>query len=426
MIGRRTSNSLGMGVAALLAGALTACSSGGSTSDSAASLNAASAADAKGKVTVCGPTDASGVYGDTVAALNKTYPSLHVRYVPLGTAATDQLQQITQRMQSKSTQCDIVRTDVIWTAQLAAQGYLANMTDLVGAVKGKLIASTAQTARYKGKYYAMPFYTNAHLMYYRTDKVKSAPKSWQDVRTTGEKSSADRWLYQGLPGETLTISFLDLLYSAGGQVTDAHNKVVVNSPKTVEVLKYMQTGLDKGASPKSVLTYDEDATRLAYEAGNGAYMTNYPYAYAAGQKSSNAGKFDIAPLPAFGRDGAGHGVLGGSNLAVSTYSKNKGGAVKVLQFMTSEKWQERIAAKHALAPVAKAAYEAPSVTSALPFAPKLLTAVTAAKARPVSPVYSRISTAISDQVTAVLSGKTSPAEAAKAMARNIEKAQETF
>lgn len=416
-----------MGAISVLALALSGCSGGGTAEETSgpSGLDPASAADATGDVTVCGPTDSSGVWGATVEAFNSSQDKVKANYVELGSSADDQLQQINQRMQTKSTQCDIFRLDVVWTAQLASQNYLADMSAVIDGKLDTLIPSTAETLNYNGKYWGVPFYPNTGLLYYRTDMVDQ-PTSWQGLYENGEKDPAHGFLYQGEQSEGLTISFLELLYSAGGEVLDADGNVAVDNDTTTEVLKFMQDGLKDGAAPQSVLTYNEDATRLAFEAGAGATMRNYPFAYAAGQKSAIANKFAVAPLPAWNKDGVGTGVLGGSNVGVSAFSKNPSGALALIDFMTSENWQEQIAINNSLAPAVTAAYDSPEVQAKLPFSKELYTALQSAKARPITPVYPQVSQAIYQTVGEVLSGSLAPADATTQMADRIKKALDTF
>ncbi|MEV0388135.1 ABC transporter substrate-binding protein [Nonomuraea sp. NPDC050643] len=415
-----------IGAVSALAIALTACSDAEpSGTVSSTPLDPALAESAKGDITVCGPTDSSGVWQATMTAFNKAHPGTTAKYVELGASADDQLQQITQRMQTKSNQCDVFRLDVVWTAQLAAQGWLADMSNVIKSKLDKLIPSTAGTLLFKDKYWGVPFYSNTGLLYHRTDQVK-APQTWQQLYSYGEADPKKGFLYQASQSESLTVSFLELLYSAGGQVLNDKGEVAVNSPATVEVLTFMQNGVDKGASPKAVLTYDEDATRLAFESGAGATMRNYPYAYAAGQKSAIADKFAVTPLPGWKATGSGVGVLGGSNVAVSAFSKNQAGALAMIDFMTGDEWQQRIAVDNALAPAVAAAYTAEPVKKALPFSQELLKALTGAKSRPVSPVYPQISQAIYQTVGKVLSGEVAPQPAATQMADKVAAALRTF
>ncbi len=417
-----------VGAASVLALALAGCSGtvtpDGGSAGAGDPIDPASGADASGEITVCGPTDSSGVWNATMDAFNAERDGLTAKYIELGSSADDQLQQINQRMQTESTQCDIVRLDVVWTAQLASQGYLADMTDVIDDKLDDLISSTAETLNYDGKYWGVPFYPNTGLLYYRTDMVDQ-PTSWQGLYANGEADPAHGFLYQAEQSEGLTISFLEILYSAGGEVLDAEGNLAIDET-TTEVLRFMQEGLQSGAAPQSVLTYNEDATRLAFEAGSGATMRNYPFAYAAGQQSAIADTFAVAALPAWDEDGVGTGVLGGSNVAISAFSENTAGAVAMIDFMTSDDWQIQIAVQNSLAPAVTAAYDAPEVQEALPFSQELFTALESAKSRPVTPVYPQVSQAIYQTVGDVLSGNLTPEDATTQMAERIEKALDTF
>ena len=120
------------------------------------------------------------------------------------------------------------------------------------------------------------------------------------------------------------------------------------------------------------------------------------------------------------------GILGGHNLVVSAYSKNPGGALALINYLTSEEAITRDAVDYSLAPVLESVYDDPAVQKALPFAPQLKQAIAQAKSRPVSPVYTQISQAIYKNVNAALSGQTSPEDALKTGQSEMEKALATF
>ena len=95
-------------------------------------------------------------------------------------------------------------------------------------------------------------------------------------------------------------------------------------------------------------------------------------------------------------------------MVISVYSKNPGGALKFIDYATSEERIAKNAAKYSKTPTIGAAYDDPAVKKAMPFADALRQGVENAKSRPVSPVYPQISEAIFKNVNAALSGSTSP------------------
>jgi multiple sugar transport system substrate-binding protein len=108
------------------------------------------------------------------------------------------------------------------------------------------------------------------------------------------------------------------------------------------------------------------------------------------------------------------------------YSKNPGGALKLIDHIGSPEIQTAYAAQFSLSPVKAAVYDDPKVQKAIPFANALREGITNARARPVSPVYPQISQAIYKNVNSALAGQQSPEDAIQQANDDIEKALATF
>jgi multiple sugar transport system substrate-binding protein len=287
------------------------------------------------------------------------------------------------------------------------------------------IPAPVQTATYDGKIWGAPESSDAGFLYYRTDKVSSVPATWQDVYK--QAASSGGIVYQGAPYEGLTCDYLELAFAAGGAVLSSDGKKsTFNSPQNVKALQFMVDGIKSGAAPKAVTTYMEPESLAAFQTGKYAFMRNWPYAYALNQKAAKVkGKFAAAPEPSF-EGGGKAGILGGHNSVISVYSKNPGAALKLVDFIGSPEIQKAYAAQFSLSPVKTAVYDDPAVKKALPFSDQLKQAISQAKARPVSPVYSQISQAIYKNVNNALSGQTDAASAIKSADAQITKALATF
>ena len=397
---------------------------GGGGTKSGGTISPDAAKSAKGTVTWCIGKDTTGSFKQVVALHNKANPNVKARLIELPEDATQQLNQLTQRERAKSSQCDVLGMDVVWTAQFASQGWLKDLSKVVDQRRNEFIPSTLETAHYQDKYWAIPFNTNAGFLYYRTDQVSSPPSDWAQVYN--EAKAKNGIVYQGSQYEGLTVDYLELLYAAGGKVlSDDGKSAAINSPQATQALTLMVNGIKDGAAPKAVLTYKEEESRRAFESGKYTFMRNWPYAYALDKKASIGNKFAVAPLPGLnGKPGS--GVIGGYNLGINAYSKNPDAALEFANYITGAKPQAIFAAKAALPPVLTQTYSDPSVTSALPFASKLLQAVQQAKARPVSPVYQQISESIYKNVYSALQGSTSPKAAVGKMQTEINAALKTF
>jgi multiple sugar transport system substrate-binding protein len=413
-------------LAALVATALLAIAGCGSDDDDSGAPQAEKATQAKasGNVTWCIGKDTSGAFGTVVDNFNKANPDANVKLLELPEDAVEQRRLQIQRLRAKSTECDVLGMDVIWTAEYAAQGWLKDVSDYISQNGDNFIKSTVDTTEFEGKNWAVPFNSNAGFIYYRNDQVNEAPKDWE----TMYKEAADNngIVYQGFRYEGLTVNFLELLYSKGGSiVSDDGKEATADSQEVKDVLKFMADGIKNGAAPKAVTTYKEEESRRAFESGNATFMRNWPYAYALGKDSKIADKFDIATFPGFsGQEGA--GVLGGYNLGISAYSKNPEGSLAFIEFATKADQQKIQVTEASLPAVVSSVYDDPEVKKAMPFAAELRTAIEQAQPRPVSPVYPQISEAVYNNVYEALQGNASPDEAASKMNDEIQKALETF
>jgi multiple sugar transport system substrate-binding protein len=380
---------------------------------------------ATGNVTFCLGKDTSGNQHESAKRFNAQDNGLKVKLIEFPESADEQRNQFIQRQRAKSGECDVFYSDVIWTAEFAAQKWLLDMSDYVESRKDEFIPSTLETINFEEKYWGVPQQTDAAFLYYRKDQVDEVPTTWQGVY---EDAAANNGIvYQGAAYEGLTCDYLELAFAAGGKVlSDDGTKSEINSPENLKALQLMVDGIGNGSAPKAVTTYMEEPARRAFESGNATYMRNWPYAFALGNQAPKVkGKFEVVPFPEF-EGGGKAGILGGHNLVISAFSKNPEGAVKLIDFLTSPEIIKLNAAEFSLAPTLAATYDDPDVKKALPFAAELKQAVEQAKSRPVSPVYSQVSAAIYKNVNAALAGEMSPEEALKRADSEINQALQTF
>jgi multiple sugar transport system substrate-binding protein len=397
----------------------------GGTADSGKVIDPASMENAKGDVTLCMGKDTSGDITLAVKEFNAQNTGVTVNLLEFSTSADEQRTQFVQRQEAKQGECDVFSSDVIWTAEFASQGWLYDMTPYVESRKDEIIEATLETVSFEGKMWGMPQQTDAAFMYYRTDQVKEFPATWQEVyKVAGEN---DGIVYQGAPYEGLTCDFLELAYAAGGQVLSEDGKTaVINSPENVKALQLMVDGVKDGVAANGVTTYMEEESRRYFEAGKATFMRNWPYAYALGQKAPKVkGKFNVAPFPPF-EGGGTAGILGGHNQVVSVYSKNPGGALKWIDYVTGEENQKRQLLDFSQSSTLTATYDDPAIKKKYEFASQLRDAISQANSRPVSPVYPQISQAIYKNVNEALAGRASAEDALKTAQTEMQSALETF
>src|SRR5215211_5582961 len=96
---------------------------GGAKTADLAAPTLQSARGAKGDVTICAGKDTAGDQRDLVDAFGARFGSqgLRAKLVEFPTSADEQHNQIVQRQEAKSAECDVYKADTVFMAELVAQ-----------------------------------------------------------------------------------------------------------------------------------------------------------------------------------------------------------------------------------------------------------------------------------------------------------------
>ena len=353
-----------------------------------------------------------------------------LEYISRPNDASATLQLFQQYWAAKSPDVDVFMVDVIW------QGIAApHAVDLKKYFKDDEIKAffprIIENNTVKGKLVSIPWFTDAGLLYYRTDLLQKygysgPPKTWdelaemakkiQDGERQAGKADFQGFVFQGKASESVTCNAVEWVYSyGGGSIVEPDKKVTINNPKAIKALETAK-GWVGTISPPGVTTYGEEEARNIWQAGNAAFMRNWPYAYSLGQdpKSAIAGKFDVTVLPKGGADGKNAACLGGWQLMVSAYSKAPDAAADLVHYLTSEELQKKHAVDISLLPTLPALYADSDVLAKNPFYKNLLDVLKNAVARPSTVTgadYNQLSTAFFQNVNKVLTGGTTAQDA---------------
>lgn len=344
--------------------------------------------------------------------------------------AQDRLGLYLQFLQKKSPEVDVYQTDVVWPGDLAE--HFVDLNEY-GAkdVAGEHFPAIIENNTVDGKLVAIPWFTDAGLLYYRKDLLEKykleVPETWDQLEKAAKKiqdgeraeGNKDFWgfVWQGNSYEGLTCDALEWVSSnGGGEIVSNDKKITINNPNAIEIIN-KAAGWVGTISPKGVTSAGEEDARNIWQAGNAAFMRNWPYCYSLsnGDDSKVKGKFDVSPLPRGDKGSKGVACLGGWQLSVSKYSKHPKEAADVALFFASEKVQKNNAIKGSLNPTIMSLYKDEEVLKASPFFGDLYDVFTNAVARPstvTSPEYNNVSTKFFKAVHSVLTGE---AKAEKAL-----------
>jgi multiple sugar transport system substrate-binding protein len=348
---------------------------------------------------------------------NRRNPAQKVTPIYLPDDSDDQYAQLVTNLQAHSTVYDVMSLDVIWTAEFAYNGWITPIDPSV-VPAGQFLRPAVETAMYQGHLYAVPFTSNAGLLYYRKDILAAAgvrpPRTWaqlaEEARTVAPRYHIGGYGGQFQAYEGLTVNFAEAVQSAGGSLlSDGNSVVTVDSPQAVQALQFLVSGFSEGWIPRAALSWNEAASERAFEAGKLLFLRNWPYVYgdasADGPGNVVAGKFGVTTLP--GQHGPGSSTLGGANLAISAYSQHQATALAFIRYLTSQASERYILIRSALPPVWTSLYSQPALIAQFPFLPVLKQAILTAKPRPALIDYNQFSLAISSAVHQALAQRQS-------------------
>ncbi len=341
----------------------------------------------------------SGAFADAARSCSQQSAGRYsIDLVPLPADADQQREQLVRRLAAHDTAIDIIGMDVIWTAEFAAAGWIqpwpADKAEIV--TSGRLDSAVA-SATYANRLQAAPFTTNTQLLWYRTDRIASPPRTWEEMiqmaESLGEKGTIQ---VQGERYEGLTVFFNSLLASAGTTILKG-DRVQLDGPATRKVLTLMHRLATSPAAPVSLATSREDQCRLAFETGDSSFMVNYTFVWPSARQNAPAiaEHMGWARWPAISPNRPSRVTIGGINLGISAYSKNPDLAFAAATCLVSENNQRRAAEKGGLPPTITALYHDDKVRKTFPFADLLLETLESGVQRPQTPFYNDISLAIS-------------------------------
>jgi multiple sugar transport system substrate-binding protein len=354
---------------------------------------------------------------------NALHPDRKARIQVLPATADAQLSEMRRQAQSRDSDIDVFNLDVTWTAEFAADKFIRPLKDVD---QSGFLAKPLATCRYENQLWALPFNTDAGLLFYRPTRLRQAYSQEEWDRIVNPKTHPPTWaglrsdidavfrtpaasgppLKAGYTGQFddydgLTVNAMEAVWAAGGQVVDGDGHVDLGSDAARRGILSLAQGFadDRIILPAARRQKEADSTR-SFQDGQVLFMRNWPVAYrqlaqpgsdSAPQKTD----FEVTTLP-------GPSALGGQNLAVASQSKHPQAARELIEFLTGEASQQVLFQDGGLASTRLRTYKDPKITQAYPYASTLLTAIGDAQLRPVTPYYSLFSSTFRSVVNSAL------------------------
>lgn len=279
----------------------------------------------------------------------------------------------------KSGSIDIFQIDVVWVASLAD-----NFIDLEPFIPSKqydqdiignnTIERLENNEIKRDVIVAIPWFADKGLLYERADLLEkygygqSGPQTWDELTKVAEHiQNAEReccnpqiigFVWEGANDEGLTCNALEWIKSFGGNILTRDHKIRIvddngreasgidATEKAIGMARSWINGPDHTISSKEVLGYGEDKALNTFLSRNAVFMRHWPYAWAAIRGDRDA-EFEtmvrVRPLPTHPENEkrVSFGTMGGWELAVSKWSKNRELAVELAIYLSGKEEQKQ-------------------------------------------------------------------------------------
>jgi multiple sugar transport system substrate-binding protein len=346
------------------------------------------------------------------------HPSIDVREEILPASSDQQHLFYVTNLEAQADDFDVFALDIIWTPEFRRAGWLHNLTPYLEPEDlAHFLPAAIQAAVHNGQIYALPWFTDVGVLYYRRDLLEAytlpLPRTFteltaiarQILQRTGDPRLTG-FVWQGKQYEGLICVALEFMRAYGGGIMDEQGQSLLTQPATAVGLQTLRDMIAKDRiSTPFVTTTDEEMARHIFTRGEAVFMRNWPYAWALlnAEDSPVRGRVGVTAVPG-GPHHAGVPTLGGWHLGVNRFSKHPQLAWELIAFLTSEEAQRKLAVAGGLKPTRVSVYHDPQAQQEDPSLSLFFPFVQAARPRPVTPFYLMLSQVLQGEISAAVTG----------------------
>jgi len=338
-----------------------------------------------------------------VEMFNSRQSRIRVNWQEQPPSTSEQHDKYVSVLAAKDPSIDVFALDIPFVPEFASAQWLTPLDDLFdkAEMNKNFFGGPLKGATYGGKLWAVPWFNNAAVLFYRKDLLDAAglkpPATYDElVQVTTKLKTPDMeagFTWQGAQYEGCAVDFFEYLWGYGGDFFNDKGEVVVDRVPGQRALQFMVDVIHTHKiTPIAVTTWKETEARNVFVQGKAVFHRGWigDYAIANSAGSKIIGKVGITPLPAApGRKG--QSVLGTWNLAISKFSKHQKEAAEFITFMTSAEAMKIKYQRGGSIPPRQAVFADADIRKQYPYIDALKPVFEQARPRPVRPDYGQIS-----------------------------------
>ncbi|MGH7367135.1 MAG: extracellular solute-binding protein, partial [Candidatus Rokuibacteriota bacterium] len=207
------------------------------------------------------------------------HPGVRVQSEALTWSSDEQHQFYVINLEGGSPPFDVMMLDVIWVPEFARAGWILDLTPFVPAASLTAhFPSAIEPAVQDGKLWALPWFMNVGLLYYRADLLARyglrPPETYYElvdqvrrIRAGERDPRLDGYLWQGKQYEGGMVNVLEALWANGARLLDEAGRLFPEPERARESLAFLRGLIESGVSPAWVTAADEELTRRPFGDG---------------------------------------------------------------------------------------------------------------------------------------------------------------
>jgi multiple sugar transport system substrate-binding protein len=324
---------------------------------------------------------------------------------------------------------DIAIVGTRWILEFNKMGVVEPVDTLLPkALTDKFIAPALE-ARINGRLYGVPVALSARALYYRTDLIKTPPRTWQELLAAARRVAAAGTVYGiGVSGKKFAelTEYVYYLYGNGGDFfatnpDGSYGKCRANDAAGVGALQFMTDLVNKyKVTEPNVAENDRGTLQDLFLAGKLAMIETGPWFGGMIQERAKSLPFAVAPMP-HNQGKPQHTLLVTDSIVVFKSAAHKDAVVKFLEYAYDDPHRLEFDKDFGMLPVVKSVARNAYFQTAFyrPFIEQLPTA----KPWPLMAEWSKVEDVMWDAVTAALLQAKSPQQALNDACREIDRAR---
>lgn len=319
---------------------------------------------------------------------------------------------------------DLTVLEYSYVPQFAKAGLLVD-NGTSGLDASAQMENVVESGDYEGKTYGASLGFNTLALYYNPDLLAEAgidapPTNWDELREYARQlTSGDQkgFGFAAIAGEDGTHQFLPFFWGAGAELDD------VDSPESVEAFSYIQSLIEDGSVSTDIVNWNQQDLRDQFMAGNVAMMLNGTWQL--NDLDAAGTSYEVVPFP--GKDGGQAPVPLGGEFIELVNTGNEERMRKAAEFaqclISPDGMKDWAAGQTYLIPTeegaAQQAQDDPRLAAWVDIA-----ASSKSKVADLGADYPSASLALQTAFQSVLSGRSTPEDAAATAQQEIEAARE--